>query len=200
MFTGIVAGKGRVLEATDTAVGRVFRIDAAAVGFDSVVEGESIAVNGACLTAVRPRGSEFELALSPETLRCTTLGTLQSQASVNLERALQVGDRLGGHFVTGHVDGVGEIALREDDEDFSLFRLDIPAPLRPMVASKGSITVEGVSLTVNTVNESGCTLQIIPHTLAVTTLGAITTGSRVNLEVDLLARYLAQLMKSQHES
>lgn len=156
--------------------------------------GDSIAVNGVCLTVTQVDGGEFAVDISPETLRCTTLGALQPGSQVNLERALRVGDQLGGHLVSGHVDGVGQIRERREDADCLWFRVSAPTPLAKYVARKGSVCIDGVSLTVNAVDGPSFELQIIPHTQKETLFGTYHVGDRVNIEVDLIARYLERLL------
>lgn len=154
------------------------------------IAGESIAVNGACLTLVRGAAAEFDADVSPETLQRTTLGTLSSGEAVNLERAMRLDDRLGGHFVTGHVDGVGIIASRRDAGGAVEMEISVPETLMPLMVEKGSIAVDGVSLTINAMREKSFTVTIIPHTLARTTLGLARPGRRVNIETDLLGKYV----------
>jgi len=152
-------------------------------------------VNGACLTVVGRRGARFAVDVSPETLRRTTLGALEPGARVNLERALRVGDRLGGHFVQGHVDGVGRLRTIRPDADWHLYEFEAPAGLAPYLVEKGSIAVEGVSLTVFACNRSRFTVALIPHTLKVTTLGDRQPGDSVNLEADVLMKHVASLLR-----
>ncbi len=193
MFTGIIQTLGRIesLEPRGNAV----RLSIMAPGFDTsdVVPGDSIAVSGPCLTAVALGPDRFEADVSPETLACTSLGRKQAGDRVNLEKALRLSDRLGGHLVSGHVDGVGEVRARIAHEQYVEFRIAAPLELARYIATKGSIAVEGVSLTVNTVAGAEFTLMIIPHTLERTTLGELQAGHPVNLEIDLVARYLERL-------
>lgn len=203
MFTGLVEGLGRILrvEPIDGG-GRRLALSHDLAG-DDLNLGESIAVDGACLTVVRFGGSPgapagerwFEAELSPETLQRTTLGQLATGHLVNLERSLRLGDRLGGHLVTGHVDGVAPVATLTTSGDMTEVTLEAPSELASFIAEKGSVTLSGVSLTVNRVEEQRFGVQLIPHTRAVTTLGAWTAGQLVNLEVDLIARYVGRLMK-----
>jgi riboflavin synthase len=192
MFTGIIQAVGRV--AAIERRGGDARLHIAGLPLADGALGESIAVSGVCLTAVAFTGDGFFADVSAETLACTTLGDWRVGQAVNLERALAVGDRLGGHIVSGHVDGVGEVVSRRPDGRSERFTLRAPAALARYIAAKGSITVDGVSLTVNTVDGAGFGVNIVPHTLAHTSLGALRAGSRVNLEVDLLARYLERLL------
>ena len=157
--------------------------------------GDSIAVNGACLTAVSLSESEFSVDLSPETMRRTSLGNLAAESVVNLERALSATDRMGGHIVQGHVDGTGRITSTRDDGDSVIFRVRAPSRLMPYIVEKGFIAVDGISLTVVKVGTSSFTLAVIPYTLRNTNLATISVGDRVNLEADILAKYVENLLK-----
>ena len=192
MFTGIIQAVGRV--AAIERRGADARLHIAGLPLPDGTLGESIAVSGVCLTAVAFSADGFVADVSAETLACTTLGDWTVGRAVNLERALAVGDRLGGHIVSGHVDGVGEVLSRRPDGRSERFALRAPPALARYIAAKGSITVDGVSLTVNTVAGAEFGVNIVPHTLAHTSLDALRAGSRVNLEVDLLARYLERLL------
>ena len=194
MFTGIIQAVGRVCALTQSAQHMRLSIAAGALPLADVKLGDSIAVSGPCLTVTTLEGHTFTVDVSAETLAHTTLGELQLGASVNLEKALSLADRLGGHLVSGHVDGVGNVLVREAREQYVYFRIRAPAALARYIAHKGSICVAGVSLTVNAVEGSEFELLLIPHTLRETTLGELEAGSRVNLEVDLIARYLERLM------
>ncbi|MHA6288506.1 riboflavin synthase [Maricaulis sp. CAU 1757] len=195
MFTGIVTALGRVRDISGAGVRRIEV--ASPYNPDSLALGASIAHAGACLTivdkGVLDGGSWYAVEVSPETLRLTTLGDLKIGDEVNLERALSLGEELGGHLVTGHVDGMGDIVERRQDGEWLIFTVRPPSELNRYIARKGSITVDGVSLTVNAVTRDSFELMIIPHTAQVTTLGALQAGARVNLEVDLMARYAARL-------
>jgi riboflavin synthase len=158
--------------------------------------GESIAVNGACLTVTARDGRRFTADASPETLRRTTLGTLELGARVNLERALRAGDRIGGHVVQGHVDGVGRLERIRSDRQWFLYRFRAPAALAPYLVEKGSIAIDGVSLTVFACRGPSFTVALIPHTLAETTLAGLEPGDRVNLEADVLLKYIATLVRA----
>jgi riboflavin synthase len=164
-----------------------------ALGASGFARGESIAVDGACLTVVETRGDEFLVQASEETLRRTTLGRLASGARVNLERAMRLGDRLGGHLVLGHVDAVGEVRSRASEGDALVLVFSLPAPLSPFFVEKGSVAVDGVSLTVNELSADHFTVALIPETQARTTLGKKAAGERVNLEADLIGKYVARL-------
>jgi riboflavin synthase len=191
MFTGIVTDVGRVRAVRDTNRDRRFEIG---TRFDlSTVEiGASISHAGCCLTVVEKGEDWFAVEVSGETLALTTLADWKEGDPVNLERAARVGDELGGHIVSGHVDGVGEVISVASEGGSHRVRIRVPRPLHRFIAPKGSITVEGVSLTVNEVEDDIFGVNLIPHTWDVTTLGRLQPGSRVNLEIDMLARYLAR--------
>lgn len=191
MFTGLVGGMGRFLRRQDLAAGVRYWI---AQPFGALTEGESISVSGACLTVTEHGPEQFAADLSPETLARTILGALVENQAVNLERALQATDRLGGHLVTGHVDGVGVIELVERAGEMTRVDVRVPVDLARYVAEKGSLTVDGVSLTVNAVRGESASLYLIPHTRKVTTLGGLNVGQSVNIEVDLIARYVERLL------
>lgn len=192
MFTGIVTDLGRV---RSLAPGGVTRI-VIETGYDTgaIALGASIACNGACMSVVETGPGWFSVEASAETLARTTIGSWKPGTPVNLERPLRLGDELGGHLVLGHVDGVGEIVARQPDGDSLRFRIRAPAELSRFIAPKGSIAVEGVSLTVNEVEAEVFGVNIIPVTRRATSFGAFAPGARVNLEIDMLARYLARLM------
>jgi riboflavin synthase len=184
MFTGIVQAVGRIVRT------QPLEVDAGGLDLSGVAVGDSICVQGACLTVTSLTGRGFTADVSAETLRVTQ--GLDRPGPVNLEKSLAVGDKLGGHLVSGHVDGVGEVTGREG----GAVSFRVPAQLSRYIAPKGSVTVDGVSLTVNRVDGDRFDVNLIPHTLAVTTLGRLSPGVRVNLEVDLLARYVARLLES----
>jgi len=191
MFTGLVETLALVAAVESRPPGRVLVLDAGALA-DGVRLGDSIAINGCCLTCIAIDGAKLSFEAGPETLSRTTLGQLVAGAKVNLERSLRVGDRLGGHFVSGHVDDVAQLARRRDEQDWSTFWFRFPERLRTQMAAKGSIAVAGVSLTLVDVSADEFSVALIPHTLAQTTLGALAVGDRVNLETDLLAKYVEQ--------
>jgi riboflavin synthase len=194
MFTGIIEGVGRVA-ALEARGGDVrLRVDTGTLPFEAVQLGESIAVNGVCLTVVEFDAASFAADASNETLALTTLGTLQAGAPVNLERAMRPTDRLGGHLVSGHVDGVGSVLSIAQDARAQRWRFAAPAPLLRYVAKKGSICVDGVSLTVNEVDAEGFEVALIPHTVAHTAFAQAKPGDAVNLEIDLVARYVERLL------
>jgi riboflavin synthase len=196
MFTGLIEGVGR-LDARDARGGDArLRIAAGTLPFDGVALGESIAVNGVCLTVVAFDGHGFEADASNETLALTTLGALPVGHPLNLERAMRPDDRLGGHLVSGHVDGVGRVLAIEPDARAQRWRFAAPAALLRYVAQKGSICVDGVSLTVNAVDAAGFEVALIPHTVAHTAFAATAAGDPVNLEVDVVARYVERLLSA----
>jgi riboflavin synthase len=192
MFTGIIAAVGKISRVESAKGGLRLAIDAGALGLSDVAVGDSIAVNGACLTVVKRGKKSFGVDVSRETLRCTA--GLDQAGEVNLEKALRFSDRLDGHLVLGHVDGVGKVVRFEAAGKSRLLRVRAPAGLARYIARKGSIAVHGVSLTVNAVKGAEFEVNLIPHTLAATTLKRLMRGSRVNLEVDPLARYAERLL------
>jgi riboflavin synthase len=194
MFTGIVQGVGtvRAIEPRGGDVTLVF--DTAGVSLADIEPGGSVAVSGVCLTATRFDAASFAADVSRETLSLTTLGSWVVGSRVNLEKALLAGQALGGHYVTGHVDGVGELVSRYDDARSVRMEFRVPPELARYVARKGSICIDGVSLTVNGATGDRFDVNLVPHTLEVTTLGALQAGSRVNLEVDIIARYVERMM------
>jgi riboflavin synthase len=199
MFTGIITDIGEVIAVESRAQGLARLTIACGYDPDSIGVGASIACSGVCLTVVA-RGKEgnrgwFAVEAAAETLRLTTVGNWRRGTRVNLERALKIGDELGGHMVAGHADGVAGVVTREDLTDMARFTLRVPRALTRFIAAKGSVALDGVSLTVNDVADSTFSVLIIPHTLKVTTLGLLAIGDAVNLEVDLMARYVARLME-----
>jgi len=194
LFTGIIEGVGR-LAARESIGGDVrFTFNVGNLPFDNVQMGESIAINGVCLTVIAFDASSFQADASTETLGLTTLGQLSEGAVINLERAMRPTDRLGGHLVSGHVDGLGKVLSIHEDARAQRWRFAAPASLRRYIAKKGSICVDGVSLTVNEVDDEGFEVALIPHTVANTAFSAAGVGSAVNLEIDLVARYVERLM------
>ncbi len=191
MFTGLVAAIGRIAAASPHGDGLRLRIEAPGLGMDDVAVGDSIAIQGACHTVVSRDATGFEVDSSKATLSVTT--GLAAGREVNLEKSLRLSDRLGGHLVAGHVDGVGTVTAFEDLGGSHRLEVEAPAPLARFIAGKGSITVDGVSLTVNAVDARRFEVNLIPHTLAVTTLQRLAPGMAVNLEVDLMARYAERL-------
>jgi riboflavin synthase len=195
MFTGIIEATARV-ERVEPKGGGSRLVLATARPLPKLALGESIAVAGACLTVTNVRDRRFTVEASPETLRRTTLGGLRPGDRVNLERSLRVGDRFGGHVVQGHVDGVGALEAITPDGEWSLYRFRAPASLAPYLVEKGSIAVDGVSLTVFACRGNRFTVALIPHTLAVTTLGSRRPGDRVNVEADVLLKHIATMLRS----
>ena len=194
MFTGIIEGVGRI--AALEPVGGDVRLTVAVgtLPFDAVQLGESIAVNGVCLTVVAFDAASFQADASTETLSLTTLGALADGSALNLERAMRPSDRLGGHLVSGHVDGTGTVVSVHDDARAQRWRFAAPAPLLKYIAKKGSICVDGVSLTVNAVDAEGFEVALVPHTVAHTRFSETAVGDAVNLEIDLVARYVERLL------
>lgn len=191
MFTGIIGAVGRVRAAKAAAGGLHIAVDAGGLGLEDVAVGDSIAVNGACLTVTARKARIFEADVSRETLACTT--GFAAGDRVNLEKALRLADRLGGHLVSGHVDAAGTVTRVKRVGTNRVTAFEAPAQLVKYIVRKGSIAVNGVSLTVNDVHGAGFTANLIPHTLVATNLGALRAGDRVNVEVDLLARYVERL-------
>jgi riboflavin synthase len=200
MFTGIVTDVGEVIAVEQRAEGLRRLEIACAYPRDSIAIGASISHAGVCLTVVETAAAGNRTAISvdaaAETLRLTTAGDWKKGTRLNLERAMKVGDELGGHIVAGHVDGVAELINRENLPDMARLTFRAPRDLMRFVATKGSVALDGVSLTVNEVTADTFSVLIIPHTLSVTTLGSVKTGDRVNLEIDLMARYAARLMET----
>lgn len=210
MFTGIISDIGEVVSRQQRASGRRFRIGTAYPA-DSIELGASIACAGCCLTVVAsggdpqadpraPRPFWFDVEVSTESLAATTASTWREGTRLNLERALRLGEELGGHMVSGHVDGTATVIARADDADMAEFRFRVPAGLERFIAVKGSVALDGTSLTVNRVQGDCFSVMVIPHTQAVTTWGAAAVGDRVNLEVDLIARYVDRLNAAAAES
>jgi riboflavin synthase len=196
MFTGLIEGVGR-LESRESRGGDArLRIGVGTLPFEAVALGESIAVNGACLTVVAFDAAAFEADASNETLALTTLGALPIGRALNLERAMRPDDRLGGHLVSGHVDGVGAVLSVAPDARAQRWRFSAPAALLRYIAQKGSICVDGVSLTVNAVDDAGFEVALVPHTIAHTAFAGTAAGDPVNLEVDLVARYVERLLSA----
>jgi riboflavin synthase len=194
MFTGIVTAVGEIRSVQARGGDLRLSIDGGSLGLEDVAVGDSIAVSGVCLTVVHKEDNSFSVDVSQETLTCTA--GLEVARKVNLEKALRLSDRLGGHLVSGHVDGVGEVFRFEPAGESRLLVVRTPGELARYIAPKGSVTVDGVSLTINRVAGAQFTVNLIPHTLTVTTLGELQPGARVNLEVDLLARYVFRLLEA----
>ena len=194
MFTGIVTAVGRIESARPGAEGVRLRVEAQALGMDDVLVGDSIAVQGVCLTVVARDAQGFEADVSRATLNVTH--GLEGGRAVNLEKSLRASDRIGGHIVAGHVDGVGTVTAFDDVGGSFRLAVDVAPELSRYIARKASVTVDGVSLTVNEAGDSSFVVNIIPHTRAVTTFRGLAAGSRVNLEVDLLARYVERILQA----
>jgi len=186
LFTGIIEERGKVIELSPKGALKV----GASLVLEETNPGESIAVSGVCLTVVDMTASTFTVDVMPETLKRSTLGSLRPGAAVNLERAVQAGGRLGGHLVNGHVDGVGTVRSRRQQGNAVFFDIDVETEVSKYMVSKGSVTVDGISLTVVEARPAGFSVSIIPHTLAQTTLDDARVGTRVNIEVDIIAKYV----------
>jgi len=195
MFSGIIADVGTIERAEDRQGGLRLTVATQQLGMDDVQLGDSIAVNGVCLTVVEMSGNNFVVDVSRETLDCT-IGLEGEGVHVNLEKALRLSDRLGGHLVSGHVDGVGEVVSFDDIGESWRLVARAPRALAKYIAMKGSITINGVSLTVNRVDGAEFEVNLIPHTLEVTTLSELRPGSKVNLEIDLIARYVERMQSA----
>ena len=194
MFTGIIISTGRVISLVEKGGDVEVEIDAAALDLKRIAVGDSVSVQGACLTVTRQVDTRFYADVSRETLAKTTLGARPAGSRVNLEPSLRAGDALGGHWVSGHVDAVGNVRGLVQDARSRRLEFELPAPVMRFVAPKGSICVDGVSLTVNQVATNCFDVNVIPHTLKVTTLGELAVGDGVNIEIDVIARYLDRLM------
>ncbi|MBA2237244.1 MAG: riboflavin synthase [Lysobacter sp.] len=196
MFTGLIEGVGELTSRERIGGDARLRIATGSLPFQDVQLGESIAVNGVCLTVVAFDERGFDADASNETLALTTLGGLPIGRALNLERAMRPTDRLGGHMVSGHVDGIGRVLGVRDDARAQRWRFGAPAALMRYIATKGSICVDGVSLTVNAVDREGCEVALVPHTIAHTAFARTAMGDDVNLEVDLVARYVERLLQA----
>ena len=196
MFTGIIEAVGKIASCTRSKDDMHLVVDTQSLDTSDVVLGDSIAVNGVCLTVVALDGKKFSADVSAETLAHTTLGNLKQDQRVNLEKALTPSSRLGGHLVSGHVDGVGKVLRRSSAGQSERFRIEAPRALARYIARKGSICVDGISLTVNQVEGGAFDLNIVPHTLANTTMVDYVEGTEVNLEVDIIARYLERMVQA----
>lgn len=194
MFTGIVETMGTLVEKTDIGGDCRLVIDTGKLSLEGCSTGDSISVSGACLTMLEPESNRFRADVSVETLDLTILGRVAEGQNVNLELAMGVHDRMGGHLVTGHVDGLARLVSRHEDARAERFEFEVPGPLAKYIARKGSVCLDGVSLTVNEVTGRRFSVCLIPHTMVITTLGQLQPGDEVNLEVDLIARYLERLM------
>ena len=197
MFSGIIASVGRITHLQALEKGLRLTVEAPGLDLSDVALGDSIAHGGVCLTVIEKAGATYKVDVSRETLDCTV--GLDAPGEVNLEKALRLADRLGGHLVTGHVDGAGEVLKFEKIGESHELVIRAPKPLAKYIARKGSITVSGVSLTVNRIDKTDFSINLIPHTVAVTTLKHLKTGSQVNLEIDLVARYIERMLSAENE-
>ena len=197
MFSGIIASVGRITHLQALEKGLRLTVEAPGLDLSDVALGDSIAHGGVCLTVIEKTGASYKVDVSRETLDCTV--GLDAPGEVNLEKALRLADRLGGHLVTGHVDGVGEVLKFERIGESHELVIRAPKPLAKYIARKGSITVNGVSLTVNRVDKADFSINLIPHTVAVTTLKHLKAGAKVNLEIDLVARYIERMLSAENE-
>jgi riboflavin synthase len=197
VFSGIVAATGRITHLQALEKGLRLTVEAPGLDLGDVALGDSIAHGGVCLTVIEKDGANYKVDVSRETLDCTV--GLDAPGEVNLEKALRLADRLGGHLVTGHVDGVGEVLKFEKIGESHEMVIRAPKALAKYIARKGSVTVDGVSLTVNRVTGTDFSINLIPHTVAVTTLKRLQAGSRVNLEIDLVARYIERMLTAENE-
>jgi len=193
MFTGLIEGMGRVAALSRSGEAARLKIEAL-YGLGRPELGESIAVSGVCLTAVECSEGAFAVDVSPETMRRTTFGQLSAGARVNLERSLRLGDRLGGHIVTGHVDSVCRVVSRSEEGGAVVFRFEVQPEAAALLVPKGSVALDGISLTVNEVEGSQFSVSIIPHTAQVTTIGERRPGDRLNVECDIVGKYVARLV------
>lgn len=196
MFTGIIEAKGNISSLQKSEAGCRLTVSSEQLDFSDLSIGDSIAVSGACLTAIAIGNKNFQADVSNETLACTTLGSLIEGSQVNLEKALRADSRLGGHMVSGHVDGLAELISREADGESVCLWFAVPQILAHYIARKGSVCLDGVSLTVNDVRSNEFSVNIIPHTAEITGITNLQSGQRVNLEVDLLSRYLERLLQN----
>ena len=199
MFTGIIVATGRVTTLAETSGDLELGVDAPALDLHRIAVGDSVSVQGVCLTVTRKEGTRFYADVSRETMAKTTLGAIGPGSKVNLEPSLRAGDALGGHLVSGHVDAVGKLRILTQDARSWRMEFELPVSLMRFVASKGSICVNGVSLTVNKVAGCRFDVNIIPHTLEVTMLGELKVDDGVNIEIDVIARYLERLMTKTEE-
>lgn len=195
MFTGLIAATGKLASLKKSEATLRITIDAPSLIVSRLREGDSVAVNGVCLTVVAADAQSFSFQAGPETLRLTNLGELRSGMKINLERALRLGDRLGGHIVQGHVDGLGQVLRRERQGEWECVWFSCPADLTRQMIRKGSITIDGVSLTLVDVEADRFSVALIPHTMDITTLGFKRPGESVNLEIDMFAKYVFKCLE-----
>ncbi|MFQ5598355.1 MAG: riboflavin synthase [Nitrospiria bacterium] len=195
MFTGIVEEIGEVTKISNPGAASKLNIRAEAI-VKELTEGASVAVNGACLTVLNPSGTGFSCDISPETARRTNLGALRPGGRVNLERAMRFSDRINGHLVSGHVEGKGRVCQKKQEENAFILSIEVPVSVLKYCIPKGSIALDGVSMTINTLDTQGITVSVIPHTASATTLGQKNPGDLLNLESDLIGKYIEGLMKA----
>ena len=200
MFTGIIEAVGSIESLSKGSDGLHINVDTDGLDLSDVTIGDSIAINGVCLTAVKLSDKALQADVSEESLARTTLSVLKAGDKVNLEKAMRADARFGGHMVSGHVDGLGEVVSREQGQKFARFVVKAPAPLTRYIAEKGSICVDGISLTVNALEGNQFALTIVPHTLSQTIMDGYKPGQKVNLEVDLIARYIERLMQADSQT
>lgn len=198
MFTGIIEGLGTIREIRPTGQGKRLGVDAD-FDLDQTKIGDSISVNGACLTVVMIEGALFKVDMSPETFARTTFGKAKIGDRVNLERALRLSDRLDGHLVSGHIDGIGTVKLKEKTGNAIIFNIEVPESLSYYMIKKGSVAVDGISLTINNCDHSRFDVSIIPHTAKLTTLNFINAGDFVNIETDMIGKYVERFLRRSHD-
>lgn len=196
MFTGLVEHLGNVVDVLSQPPGRRIVVDAGPVAQGAQI-GDSVSINGCCLTVIEIAGQQLAFEAGEETLNRTNLGDLQAGVAINLERALRAGDRLGGHYVSGHIDALGQLILREEDPPWAKLWFAVPLELTRQMASKGSVAIDGVSLTLVDVQDDRFSVALIPHTLQATTLGQRAVGDHVNIETDVLAKYVQRQLETQ---
>jgi len=197
MFTGIITHIGTISQITDTGQDKILTITCPDLIAEGIKQGDSIATNGICLTVTEHTKDTFTAQASQETINCTTLGTWQTNEKINLEPALRAADRMGGHIVTGHIDGIATIQKCQPKGDSINYKIQAPLKWRNYIAAKGSICLDGISLTVNTIKGNTFEINIIPHTLNNTIINTWQNDTKINLEIDILARYMARLLQGQ---
>lgn len=200
MFTGIIAAIGKIEVVQPKGGDLRLQVATGNLDLSDVSLGDSVAVNGVCLTVVDISNATLSFDVSRESLARTSLGNVESGSAINLEKALAVGDRLGGHFVSGHVDGLGKVVSKQESARSVIFRIEVPAGLERYIAEKGSICIDGTSLTVNNVADNWFEVNIIRHTMQETIMSSYSVGTKINLEVDLIARYLERLLPQQQDT
>lgn len=194
MFTGIIEATGQILSIEEKNQDSRFVFDTGSLSLDDMNIGDSIAINGACLSIIEKTENSFTADLSAETLNLTTFSNLKAGSRINIEKAMMLSDRINGHLVSGHVDGIGKVVDKQDEGRSIRYEIEFPVELKKYISKKGSVTVDGVSLTINNVNENVFNVNIIPHTLSETIFSEYTIDTKLNLEVDQIARYLEKLI------